>query len=147
MVPLDVARFIATWCTSIFAGACVYITLVEHPVRAGLDTRSAIAQWAPSYARATLMQAPLAVISFVAGATAWFLGGGTVWLVGAVLIGAVVPFTLLVIMPTNRALLAPDRDRASPEARALLSAWGRLHAVRTVLGVAASVLMLWRLLQ
>jgi hypothetical protein len=45
-----------------------------------------------------------------------------------------VPFTLLVILPTNRRLLAPTLDPDSLEAAALLRRWGQLHAVRTVLG-------------
>jgi hypothetical protein len=64
-----------------------------------------------------------------------------VWLVAGVLIGVVVPFTLLVIMPTNRQLLAPGRDLASAETRALLVRWGRLHAVRSVLALLAMGLM------
>src|SRR5215510_1571943 len=39
------------------------------------------------------------------------------WLVAAVLIGAVVPFTLIGIMPTNHKLLAPGRDLGSAETR------------------------------
>src|SRR5438034_11744672 len=94
-----------------------------------LDTRAAAAQWAPSYRRATLMQAPLAILSFLAGCTAWFLGGGAAWLIAALLIGAVVPFTLIVIKPTNDKLLAAGRDLASADTRALLGNWAGLHAV------------------
>jgi hypothetical protein len=56
------------------------------------------------------------------------------------LMGAVVPFTLIVIMPTNHKLLAPDRDLSSSETRALLESWGKLHAVRTGLSLLAMVL-------
>ena len=51
--------------------------------------------------------------------------------------GLVVPFTFLVIMPTNHQLLIPG-GLASGETRALLEKWGKLHAVRTVLGLLAS---------
>jgi len=61
------------------------------------------------------------------------------------LIGAAVPFTLIVIMPTNHKLLAADRDAASAETRSLLDRWGRLHAVRTALSLLATALMLWQL--
>ena len=57
----------------------------------------------------------------------------------------VVPFTFLVIMPTNHALLAPGRDLGCAETRALLETWGRLHAVRTGLGLTATMLCLWLL--
>jgi uncharacterized membrane protein len=61
------------------------------------------------------------------------------------LIGAVVPFTFVAIMPTNKALLAAGRDPASRETRALLVKWGRLHAVRTILSIVATVVLLFGL--
>jgi hypothetical protein len=111
------------------------------------DTKTAATVWAPSYKRATVMQVPLAILSFLAGVGAWLLGGGIMWLVGAMLIGLVVPFTFIAIMPTNHRLLAPGRDLASSETRALLDKWGRLHAVRSVLGFIASVVFVWLLLR
>jgi Domain of unknown function (DUF1772) len=78
----------------------------------------------------------------VAGIASCLLGGGTGWLIAAALIGLVVPFTLVVIKPTNDQLLAPERDLASADTRALLERWGLLHAVRSALSVAASVLYL-----
>jgi uncharacterized membrane protein len=68
---------------------------------------------------------------------------GAVWLVAGGLILAVVPFTLLVIRPTNDRLLDPRRDRRSEETLQLLTSWGRLHAVRSVVSVVASVLFVW----
>ena len=73
--------------------------------------------WAPSYERATVMQASLAIVSLLSGVAAWLLGGGAMWLVGAVLIGSVVPFTVIVIMPTNKQLLLPGRDLTSRSTR------------------------------
>ena len=107
---LHALEVVATLCTTVFAGAALYINVAEHPARMALDTASAAKQWAPSYRRATWMQAPLAVLGFFAGIAAWFLGGGIAWLVAAVLIGAVVPFTFIGIMPTKHQLLAPERD-------------------------------------
>lgn len=137
---LWILEFVATLSSALFAGAAIYINLVEHPARMGCDTKIAAMVWAPSYKRATLMQASLAILSFLAGVAAWATGGGLLWLVAALLIGAVVPFTLIVIMPTNHQLLAPGRDLSSSETRALLEKWGRLHAVRSALSLAASVL-------
>ena len=63
-------------------------------------------------------------------------------LVAALLIGAVVPFTFGIIMPTNHQLLAHGRDLTSLETRDLLVRWGQLHAVRTALSVAATLVYL-----
>jgi len=105
----------------------------------------AAAQWAPSYMRATWMQAPLAMVSLVCGVAVWLMSSSTGWLIAAVLIGLVVPFTFVVIMPTNKSLLLPGRDLNSPDTRALLERWGRLHLVRTALSLVATVLYLWLL--
>ena len=142
---LRVLEFVAVLSCSLFAGAALYINVAEHPARMSLDTRSAVSQWAPSYRRATWLQAPLAVISFVAGLGSWLTGAGAGWAVAALLIGSVVPFTLIGIMPTNQKLLAPGRDLAGAETRTLLDAWGNLHSVRTVASLFATVLYLWML--
>lgn len=136
---------IATLATALFAGAALYINVAENPARMTLETASAAKQWAPSYRRATWMQAPLALLGFAAGVSTWLLGGSIGWLVAALLIGAVVPFTFIGIMPTNHKLLAPERDLRSSETRELLEKWARLHALRTALGLLAAVLCAWLL--
>ncbi|HEV8554070.1 MAG TPA: DUF1772 domain-containing protein [Casimicrobiaceae bacterium] len=144
---LSTCQFLATLSCALFAGAAIYINLVEHPARMGCDTKIAATVWAPSYERATVMQASLAIVSLLSGAAAWLLDGGAMWLVGAVLIGSVVPFTFVVIMPTNRQLLSPGRDLTSSETRALLEKWGSLHAVRSLLSFAAALVFTWSLLR
>lgn len=144
---LHAAQFVAVFCCTVFAGAALYINLVEHPARMDCDTKTAVTVWAPSYKRATMMQAPLAILSFSAGVSAWLLDGGIMWFIGAVLIGLVVPFTFIVIMPTNHQLLIPGCDLASGETRALLEKWGKLHAVRTALGLLASEIYIIELLK
>jgi len=142
---LQTLQLMATLTATLFAGAALYINVAEHPARMLLQTRMAALQWAPSYKRATLLQAPLAVVSFSCGTLAWLLGASDAWLVAALLIGAVVPFTLIVVMRTNRELLDPRRDLSSAGTRELLETWNKLHAVRTVLSIAASVVYLWSL--
>jgi hypothetical protein len=142
-LALEALEFLAALSAALFAGAALYINVAEHPARLALDTRSAALQWASSYKRATWMQAPLAIASFLAGLSVWLLGGGLLWLVAALLIGAVVPITFAVIMPINRLLLATGRDLDSAETRQLLELWGKLHGIRSALSAAAAVLMLW----
>ena len=139
----QLAEIIAVLACTFFTGAAVYITAVEHPARLSCGTETALTEWVPSYKRATVMQAPLAVIAGAFGIVRSLQGGGPLWMWAAVLILAVVPFTLLVIRPTNNRLLDPRRDRQSSETRALLETWGRLHFVRSALSLIASILFLW----
>jgi uncharacterized membrane protein len=138
-------ELLATLCAAIFAGAAVYINVVEHPARMSLGTAVAHAEWQPAYHRATLMQAPLAILGLLAAVGAWLTGAGAAWLVGGLLLGVIVPFTLVVIFPTNRELLAPATARDLERVAVLLGRWNRLHAVRSLLSVAALVLFLLQL--
>ena len=88
------------------------------------------------------MQASLAIVATIAGLLRWWTGREWQWLAGAILIFAAVPVTLLVIFPTNKKLLDPARDPESTETLALLRTWGHLHAIRSVLGLASTLLFL-----
>jgi len=77
------------------------------------------------------MQASLAVAGTLLSIAAWLDGAGVVWLVAGLLLGSVVPFTLIVIAPTNKRLEDRDLDTSSDLARHLLKRWGHLHAVRS----------------
>ena len=138
---------LATLCTGLFAGAATYITLVEHPARLECGTELAAREFGPSYRRATVMQASLAAVGLIAALIAWAQGRGVAVLLGGLLLGLVIPFTLVVILPTNQRLLDPSLDRRSAEAAALLVRWGRLHAVRSVLSALAFGVLVWHLAQ
>jgi pimeloyl-ACP methyl ester carboxylesterase len=128
---------------ALFAGAALYINVAEHPARRDLDDRAQLVQWKPAYKRGLAMQASLAIIGSLLGLLAWWLTAEWPWLVGAVVLVANWPYTMLVIMPTNRRLMATDPMEAGPGTRSLLERWAALHAVRTALGFAATALLLW----
>jgi hypothetical protein len=104
---------------AVFFGAAFYINVAEQPARLKLDDRALLAEWKPSYA------------------------SGFAWLAGALVLVANWPYTLIGIMPTNHALNAIPLDQAGPASRALIVKWGGLHAIRTVLGGAATAIFLW----
>lgn len=127
---------------ALFTGAALYITLVEQPARLHLDDRSLLTQWTPAYARGTLLQAPLAILGFLLGIAAWWSSGQMLWLLGGLFMLANWPVTLLVIMPVNRRLADVVPADADAHTRRLIERWGRLHSLRTGLGILASLTFL-----
>ena len=143
MLIRQFAEFIALLSCSLFTGAAVYISLVEHPARMECGVEIALAEFSPSYRRATIMQATSAAIGLISSFAAWLAGATFWWLVGGIVLGAVIPLTLIVIMPTNKQLLSPTLDRRSAQAERLLALWGALHAVRSILSAQALLLYLY----
>jgi uncharacterized membrane protein len=131
------AELIATLSSGLFTGASIYINLVEHPARMQTGIRPALTEFAPSYHRATVTQVSLAVAGFLSALIAWRSRSDVRWLIGGGLLVAVIPFTALVILPTNKKLLDPATANDLDLAENLLTRWGRLHAVRSVLSLAS----------
>jgi len=99
-----------------------------------------------SYRRASIMQATLAAVGLLSSIAAWLAGATFWWAVAGVLLGSVIPFTLIVILPTNKQLLSPTLERQSAKTSQLLARWGALHAVRSVLSGVALLLFLYLLI-
>ncbi|ATY33899.1 DUF1772 domain-containing protein [Sphingomonas psychrotolerans] len=142
MFQLSIAALVFA---TLFAGAALYISLVEHPARLGLADGPLLAQWQPSYRRALPVQSGLSVLGGVAGLIVAYLSADWRWLAGSVLLLANWPFTLFLIMPVNKRLMAMPESEAGAESRAMLVQWGNLHNVRSALGAATTLLFAWAL--
>ena len=139
----QIAEFMSVLSCALFTGASAYITFVEHPARMQCGVEIAAVEFVPSYRRATVMQATCAAVGLLSSIAALLAGASFWWLVAGVLLGAVIPFTLIVILPINKQLLSPTLDRQSAEAERLLARWGALHGVRSLLSSLAFLLFLY----
>jgi len=132
---------------ALFTGAALYVSACEQPARLHLDDNALLTQWKPAYKLGTAMQAPLAIVGALLDVIAWWQTGDWRWLFGGAIILLNWPYTFLVIMPVNNALLALDETGNDPRCRASIEQWGRLHAGRTALGILATVIFIWASLQ
>jgi hypothetical protein len=127
---------------ALFAGAAMYINVAEQPARLALPDAAMLTQWQKSYANAAKMQAGLALLGSILGLAAFWLSEAWLWVLGALVLLSAWPFTLIVIKPTNDTLNATDTAAASTETRHLVERWGRLHAARSAIGLAATLVYL-----
>ncbi|MGI9591126.1 MAG: DUF1772 domain-containing protein [Myxococcota bacterium] len=135
-------ELLATACAGLFSGAAIYISVVQHPASLQAGDAMAAGFLPPMYRRAAPMQGGLAIVGSLAALVAWLLGSGALWLIGALLLGFVVPFTILVIKPINDQLLDPGLEPSDPKVPGLLRRWGELHHVRSASSTLALLLFL-----
>jgi hypothetical protein len=129
-----------------FAGAAFYVNFAEHPARLGLDDQNLLRQWKPSYEAGYIMQASFAAVSGALGLLSAWISHDWHWIHRS-------------RADSDQLAVHADRDHADqPQApgrsqrpggglaaRGMLERWGRLHAVRTVPGIAATAAYLWAL--
>jgi hypothetical protein len=135
-------QFVAIMCSALFAGAALYITLVEHPARMSAGISVALQEFRPSYRRAAVFQISMAVLACVSGFAVSLFTSQWIWSLGGGLTGLMLPFTVIFIMPTNHILLDPHVSLNEYDAQKVLNRWGRLHLIRTIAGMLGFAILL-----
>jgi hypothetical protein len=125
-----------------FAGASLYVTLVEQPARLALDDSSMMREWAPSDRRGFALLGGLALLAAISGLAAFGQGGDIRWLVGALIAVASWPYTYFVIVPLNNRLLSAPGDA---ESREIVTIWGQLEWGLFALGLISAAVFAWTL--
>ena len=139
MVPL--LKVIATLSAAFFAGGGLFVSMVLYPAIM-MDLASAVAQFGRVYNKSVPWQGSNAIICLVTAVIVSALTGDWWWAIGGILVGASIPFTLVMIMPVNNRLLDEKAPPTPDEAVALLKHWGRLHWVRNILSTLGLAAML-----
>jgi hypothetical protein len=130
---------------SAFAGAALYLVLVEQPARLALDDASMIREWAPSDRRGFALFGGIAVLAALSGLAAFSHGSDIRFLIGALLVLASWPYTYFVIVPLNNRLLAAGAARPDADAREIVTFWGQLEWGLFALGAASVAVFAWTL--
>jgi hypothetical protein len=131
--------------SSAFAGAALYVNLVEQPARLTLDDSSMMREWAPSDRRGFALLGGLALLAAIAGLVAFGQGGDIRWLIGALIVLASWPYTYFVIVPLNNRLLATSAAQPEADAREIVTVWGQLEWGLFALGAISAGVFAWTL--
>jgi hypothetical protein len=124
--------------SGLFAGGATYVSVVEQPVREEADAAASLGTFKVLFHKAARFQIPLLVISILCATGALYFSGNWAWIGGIAAMIFIIPYTILVLMPLNRTLLASEADH--PELKSLLKNWAPLHLVRTLIGLASFIL-------
>ena len=137
---MHVAHSLATFTGGLFAGATLYVSVVAQPIRMALGAAIALPTYRASLQRSERLNPLLHVgcLLFTLAACMETPLNRTC-VIALVLMAPILPLSLIVIRPLNQALRSPNLTEPDDLAQAmgLLTRWGRLHAVRTVLAMAA----------
>jgi hypothetical protein len=125
---------------ALFSGAAVYIVLAEHPARRRIAPEAQLVQWKSSYAHGAVMQASLAALAGLAGIALWVRWNDLVFLAGGLVMWGAIAYTFAVMWQLNSRLKGTPPEAASAETVTMLGRWGRLHAGRTLIGLAATAI-------
>lgn len=139
---IEVVRVVAQLTAGTFAGACLYIALVQHPARMSRGAASALDDFRATIPLAERLQAPLLIAALGATAADVVLAFSWTMLAGGLLLAAVLAQTIATVLPINRRLLSGAAADHLAEAPTALARWGRLHGIRTVLSVIGALLLL-----
>ena len=139
---MPVLELIATFCTGVFFGAAIYISIVQHPavMKAGPGVGGRF--FPPMYRRAAPMQISLAVVGTLSGFAVFGVGGNILWAIGSLFLVSVIPITLVVIKPINDVLLDESREPDASDTERLLRQWGLRHWWRSIVSGIAFILFL-----
>ena len=124
--------------SSAFAGAALYLNLVEQPARLALDDSSMMREWAPSDRRGFALLGGLALLTALAGLAAFAQGSDIRWLLGGLIALASWPYVYFVIVPLNNRLLAAAPGQPAADSREIVTFWGLLEWGLFAIGVASS---------
>ena len=95
------------------------------------------------FKRAAPFQVSLSTTGTLSSLLVYYLSKEKNYLYSSLILLSITPYTLVFMMPTNYNLMDPGNDRSSERTKNLLKKWGRLHAVRSLLGLAAVSFLLY----
>jgi hypothetical protein len=136
MAMNEVLIFIAQFGVAIFAGAAVYISLVEQPARMHSPSAHAIEQFRISLPRAERMQPPLLIACLIALTLLYSRSQQFGLLLAMIPLLLVIPLSIGLILPINRRLAVGKVSDHVEDGMKLIARWGQLHCLRSLLAAA-----------
>lgn len=137
------SKFVAKVTTSMFGVNTLACTLFEQPARNAISPSAAYDQWRAGFLKAAFSQVGLNLVAIGSLATVYYLEPNSKLIPVIALLSTILPYTSIFMMPTNNRLLDNKNEPTESEKRHLVAKWGNLHAVRSVIGMTAMLILLY----
>lgn len=126
-----------------FTSMGVHLSTTEAQVKSQLSPAEGFRHFQLSYPLWRNMQVGYIVATVASGLTAAALSVGYIrqlYVAGAVLTGLVFPFTVFVLLPTNKQILGTPAQETTEKSRELLTKWALINWVRPIATLASVAL-------
>jgi uncharacterized membrane protein len=138
---VEIMQLLAVIIAGIITGGAWAYTLEIHPALMKARPSSSLDVFSPMFHHANKMQPLLGTVVAIVTLIVSFMTGNWYWFVTALIMQIIGPYTIIVLMPLNRRLMAEDADPNSPALLEDLRRWGGLHLVRTLINTLGFVLL------
>ncbi|KAL7747307.1 hypothetical protein RI367_007361 [Sorochytrium milnesiophthora] len=128
----DNLRIVALGATSIFAGAALFISAVDAPVREQLPPAQARDSFQRFYPPSAKLQASMTTVAALSCASLAYSTDNNALYAAAAAMAGIVPFTVLLIKPMHNDPLLGTAKLTDAQIRQHLRGWRKMHLVRTV---------------
>jgi len=121
-------------------GYAVSASAVAHPAMMASKREVAVGFFTPFFEKSQHLQLALSMIVLGLSLLISVLSGAWLWFIGGVVLQISGPYTIFVLMPVNRRIMAESADIHSDQMTSDLSRWGGLHLPRTLVAGAIFIL-------
>ena len=112
---------------------------VSHPAMLASKAETAVDYFKPFFHKSADTQLILSLILWALTATISYLSKDWRWFIAGTLLQISGPYTIFVIMPVNRRIMADGADPHSKKMAADLKKWGPIHLPRTLIAGAVFI--------
>lgn len=130
---VEILQLLAVMVAGIITGGAWAYTLEIHPALTKAPPRSSLDVFTPMFHHANRMQPMLGAFVAVITLVISLMTGRWLWFIAALIMQVIGPYTIFILMPVNRRLMAEDADPNDPALLKDLKDWGGLHLVRTLI--------------
>ena len=114
-------------------GIALTASVVVHPILILIKPSSAIEVFKPFFDKTHIIVLVMSITVSLLALVASIISGNWWWFSISMIMHLNGPYTIIMMMPLNRRLMAEDIDPESEHTKNDLRKWGYLHGVRTVM--------------